>query len=316
MAPKMFKAMSKDSEKKVLYSFRTKEESGQMSAWTHVYRCDKTPTNDGCIKIDLLRGGTVKLIMNLVDSECLDRVTTEILESKGIFREYFSSQGGRESRCQFNVHEDSTAGKDVDLNSTGQSQPWYGYGPTGMLQRKLADFPGLAKINELAKHVLDVEKFKIGLNVILYRNGLDSIHKHADNNQNETLIACLTILSPEVKTRKLVISPFGPIKSWKPFDMQVELWMQAGDLYTMDGALQEFHCHYIPKDKKHLDEFRRIALVMRDGEFKTGLTDTGRVVTDLTARMPTKEVFGQMDGLKEGDLLTSRQNMYDVGFHM
>ena len=73
----------------------------------------------------------------------------------------------------------------------------------------------------------------VGVNPVLYRDGDDGIGMHADDDQGEKLILTVNVKSPKT-TRHVVIRPKN-FKNVENGDAQLELFLNAGDAYSMDG---------------------------------------------------------------------------------
>jgi len=86
-----------------------------------------------------------------------------------------------------------------------------------------------------------VVSFDIGINPVCYRGGQDNIGGHVDNDQGEkTVLTALVDLPPE--TRKVTIKPKKKLKL-EDGDEHVEIFMEPGDVYEMDGDMQDSYVH-------------------------------------------------------------------------
>jgi alkylated DNA repair dioxygenase AlkB len=87
------------------------------------------------------------------------------------------------------------------------------------------------------KDIHDDECFwNIGVNPVLYRDGRDHMGFHADNDQGEELILSVLVSSPENATRRVRVREIRPKgKSAQKGDEELELFLDAGDAYSMDG---------------------------------------------------------------------------------
>ena len=68
---------------------------------------------------------------------------------------------------------------------------------------------------------------------------------HADNDQGEQVILALLVDSPTTMARKVTIRPFAWLER-RDGDKQIELFMQPGDAYEMDGKMRESYSHSVP----------------------------------------------------------------------
>ena len=79
-------------------------------------------------------------------------------------------------------------------------------------------------------------KWGIGVDLIIYRNGKDSIGWHADDTQGEDVI--LTVIIETDERRILKIRPKkGKNETYQHGDEQIDLIVKQGSAYKMDGKL-------------------------------------------------------------------------------
>jgi alkylated DNA repair dioxygenase AlkB len=299
--------------------------------------------------IHLRRGGTIKIYPNLISHAETSLVKRELFQS-GLFRQY-KIQTSDEPRAHFLLHEDATDdydyendnGNDEDFETRRAEQPGYRYANSIMMKaRPLSRLPRLERLaQELARHC-QVPKWTIGVNPVLYRDGQDKMGDHADNDQGEQVILALLVDSPTTMTRKVKIRPFTWLER-RDGDEQIELFMQPGDAYEMDGKMQESYSHSVPPtstatttaasssslsslEKHTLPLIRgsnstsnsnintRIAIVFRTGDEVRFSNDSGRPCLDLSPRIPRVYTFGRIAGLQEGELYT-RTQLFEMGAH-
>jgi len=256
--------------------------------------------------IDLRRGGRVRVFPNLVSIGTVENVKKELLNCK-LFRQY-RIQGNNEPRAHFLLHQ---AAND-DFNSP---QPGYRYGTITMKARPLGWLPQLKKLAVDMAKVCDVDYFNLGINPVCYRGGQDKIGDHADNDQGEQKIITAMVDSPP-ETRKVTIKPNKKLQL-EDGDEELEIFVEPGDVYEMDGDMQDSYVHGVPSVKNQIDhETKRIAIVFRYGEERFFQKDTGKSVTDLSPRDVTiKYNFGRnIQGLEEGALYT-RNELRERGYH-
>ncbi len=106
--------------------------------------------------------------------------------------------------------------------------------------------------------------FNIGIDVLIYRNGLDSCGWHSDDTQGEKCVVCVVLESeiPRlVKFRPKVMKGSG--SNLRPGDEQLELWISQSDAYDFDELSQVGYEHCLPK--RHSYQQRRICAVLRAG---------------------------------------------------
>ncbi|GMI23936.1 hypothetical protein TrRE_jg12045 [Triparma retinervis] len=90
--------------------------------------------------------------------------------------------------------------------------------------------------------------FNIGVDLICYRNGMDSIGWHADDTQSETNV--LGVVVESKGSRPVCIRPKGPKSSYKVGDEEIELHVGEGDGYELTAEVQEHYEHSLPKRKE------------------------------------------------------------------
>ena len=230
--------------------------------------------------------------------------------------------------------------------ATQQSQPGYRYGNVTLLARpasELIHVPRLAHC--LARRLCGAaatndddhdnggEPFwNIGINPVLYRNGHDKMGFHADDDQGEQIILTALVEGPR---RKIVIQPSAKVHAkdtWESTDCRIELWLEPGDVYQMDGEMQQHYVHAVPRVDNHHDlaasnsriqhqrtssEPPRMVVVMRRGNFKRYQRDTGVPVHGDPLYMEPKLVYqhGPLPGIHVGHVYR-RTELMRLGAHL
>jgi len=155
--------------------------------------------------------------------------------------------------------------------------------------------------------------WNIGINPVLYRDGRDRIGYHADDDQGEELVLTALVNSPKDVTRRISIRTRKKSKSDAgnaDGDEQFELFLDAGDAYSMDGEMQKYYEHGVPCDKQcesssssssNEREQKRIALVFRMGKEVMQATDSGKPCANLQPRVPVPYKFGRIEGCVEAN---------------
>lgn len=150
------------------------------------------------------------------------------LETCGNFRQYMI-QGNDEPRTHCLFHQDATENFEED-------QPCYRYNNIVIKARPLTKCPNLQKLYEKTKKDCNLQKWKIGANVVVYRDGKDHMGLHADDDQGESMIFTV-ILRTSQKGRGVVVEPRKETIG-RPFthgDVRYEFFPEAGDAYRMNG---------------------------------------------------------------------------------
>ena len=255
------------------------------------------------IEICLNRGGKVTIYPNILSKKNSDLIQSEIMLS-GWFRQY-RIQGVNEPRAHFLLHPDATD----DFND---KQPGYRYSNVTLKGRPLSDLPCLAHLSESMAALCSVEKWNIGVNPVLYRDGKDKMGDHADNDQGERAILAILVASPE-QGQRVCIRPFSYLEK-KNRDEYMEIYMESGDAYLMDGDMQQNYAHSIPPVEE-VDQQHRLAVIFRSGTQKKFQKDSGSPLVDFLSRVPKTYSFGKIVGLEEGKIY-KRNKLLAMGAHL
>jgi hypothetical protein len=129
-------------------------------------------TGEDVCEYPLRRGGMLKIYPGLLSSDETIRVKKELLANVDNFRLYRIQGINDEPRCHFLLHEDAT-------EDDSKPQPGYRYGNTTMKARPLGDLPILEALSTKVAQTCQVDKWTIGVNPIVYRDGKDRIGPHA-----------------------------------------------------------------------------------------------------------------------------------------
>jgi alkylated DNA repair dioxygenase AlkB len=135
--------------------------------------------SDSTCRIKLHLGGVINVYLNMINPIAQIAVEEELLKHPNLFREY-PIQAGREPRCNLFFHEKATDGETV--------QPGYKYRSTLMKAISFKAFPSLKHLSQYCARFCSIPYWTIGVNVVFYRDGNDSIGYHADNDQGEDKI--------------------------------------------------------------------------------------------------------------------------------
>jgi alkylated DNA repair dioxygenase AlkB len=281
------------------------------------------------IVFNLHRGGCMNVYPALVSIEKCNLIKDELLNS-GYFRRY-QIQGNDEPRAHFLLHEDAS-----DDFEDG-AQPGYKYARVTLKSRPLSDLEWVQDLSLDMENHCGIDKWTIGVNPVIYRDGNDRMGDHSDDDQGEELILAVVIDAPASadKLRRVHINAFKKLDS-EEGDEDIELFLRPGDAYLMDGEMQKFYSHSVPpaggtkqavssttteetKEEKEeesiLDTTSRIVIVFRTGNCVYFTNDTGRSCPDLTPQPKATYRFGSLDWLVEGRLY-SRADLWTKGGHL
>jgi len=315
---------NKHQQSQVLMRRRTYNGS-KWSSWTNEYERPSLPKR---FDFNFAHGGQLSIYPNLLTDIEQNAVTEELLQCS-YFRQY-TIQNNPEPRTHFLLHEDAT--DDFD----GEAQPGYRYGSIRMKARPLHHLPQVEQLSGgVATMLGEAPKprlrgsscfWNVGVNPVLYRDGRDRIGFHADDDQNEELILTALVSSPAGTTRRISIHQKNDKSRGNHVgDEQFELFLDAGDAYSMDGEMQQHYVHSVPCDKNSVhggnveqdgqqQQQKRIAVVFRRGLQLEQKADSGKPSASLQPRVLVPYIFGRMKSIKEGSTY-SRIEINDLHAH-
>ena len=234
-----------------------------------------------------------------------------------------------------NMQEDGMAIE--TKRETKTSGPGYGYHNVKMKALPLSLAPVVEKVaKRLAnKFRLPNNEWGIGANLITYRDGSDKIGWHADDTQGEYIILTVVAQSNKEEERRVHIRPKrqknkapggdgnGNVRhvyaSYLDGDEEIELIVNSGNGYKMDGTMQEHYEHCVPR--KPTFSSRRKVIVFRHGVARN-CQDNG-IETDPDYR-PKRIWFGAPSHMSSpyartnvslGTSLLSRVEVSDINVH-
>lgn len=212
------------------------------------------PSGSVQYKVILSRGGEIRIFPNLVYETRTDAMKQELLDPKycHYFRKY-CIQGGDEPRVHFLLHRDATS-------DFSRSQPGYEYARIKMKARPLSTCPHLEKLSMDIGRLRNVQHWDIGIHTVLYRDMNDAMGDHADDDQGETKIFCVLVETPPTPRvvrvnvfRKLTQSSIHRDSNGRRLHIRqdgdeiIELYLERGDAYEMDGIMQHSYSHGVPR---------------------------------------------------------------------
>lgn len=244
-----------------------------------------------------------------------------------LIREMYEDVKYRRYRVQSNweprIHTLYHADGRLGTSLAGDAGPGYRYGAVTMMARPLWEVPQMQQLaKDIAQTCLGTDgndkenrrqdgcPWNIGVHPVFYRNGLDRIGAHADDDQGETLIVSAIVLQD--RPRKLVIRP----KQMRA-EEKVELLLGAGDVYEMDGEMQKWYTHELPP-LPGIDPGmatcagKRMSIVLRRGVERKFTKDNGEDVEDLLRPLRKPYSFGPVRGIEYGGVYR-RRDLHDSG---
>jgi hypothetical protein len=226
--------------------------SGKAKKWSTWQAEYRRPNEEGEeFAISLKLGGMVRVYPSLLPPSDQFFLTKELKDNETCFRQY-RIQGTEEPRAHFLLHEGAP---DHAIDDPHTKSPGYKYGQITMKARPLHLLPHLKRFSDRLKDKFQLPFWNVGVNVICYRDGHDSMGFHADNDQEEKLIVTVIVSSPP-KPRQVLIKRMpaseksnkrrnGNSKSELSHvqkragpcdgDEEIRLSLRAGDAYSMDG---------------------------------------------------------------------------------
>ena len=247
-------------------------------------------------QVDSLIGDSVLTICPnyLTDDECC-MLSGEVLAcaEKGKMRQY-GRKGGTFNEPRLHI----LLGNDGDMG--------YHYKDVRMAAHNYDMIPGVKPLAHRVAKKLGVDRWRLGVDVIVYGSGNDGIGWHRDNSQGETTVACIILLTT-TNPRPLLIKPTAENAGHPSFKLK----MHSGTLYHNNGCFQSNYFHRVPKLVKSSGTSssalgRRIVLVFRDGD-EVRTVDNGKAAP-LSSRMnlPDTVQYGQINGIEEGQCYPRR----------
>ena len=169
-----------------------------------------------------------------------------------------------------------------------------------------------------------VPYWNAGVNVILYRNGNDSIAYHCDDTQNEQMIGTALISACENNNRPTIFKS----KTVNQHDSKVPiikvlLHLKPGDVYYMNTDVQKEFVHGVEKTNPVLAPTlhnvdasigNRVVVVCRYGQEIQVKKDSGRSQKSLLPRLKQPLVFGETSSLVV-DHLYSKCDLRNMNVH-
>ena len=245
----------------------------------------------------LVEGCQLTVIPNHIPTSECDDLADEAIGS-GHLRQYTRKHIHQERRLHVNLHEQAGDGygyryKDVTM----QSLPYNAIDGAEPVIRKVESVAGT--------------KFNIGVDLVVYTDGSDSIGWHCDDSQGERSVAGLILRENEDDPRPLMFRPLNNTSGKQSFNLR----LSKGSIYVMNDAFNKHYQHMVPKRDRAVANYQRIVMVCRDGDKAIVGSDSGCLAT-LESRLnrPPTHRFGSIDGLEEGALY-GREKLFQMYAH-
>jgi hypothetical protein len=198
---------------RVIARRRVYQSNGKYAPWEyiHIANADKKQR----WTCDLNRGGTIKMDLDRAGPKICLALRDEVEGCK-----HLKVYNGRGCHNEPRIHA---------LASNGGGG--YRYNTTKMKAFPLAEVPRVQQMAHVLAQENQIDDWNIGVDLLIYRSGDDSIGWHEDDTQDESIILCLVVHAGN-QTRTLCIQPNSAPREG---DEQIELYAGTGDIYQMDG---------------------------------------------------------------------------------
>jgi len=306
--------------------------SGSYGPWKDIVggRLGDTQ-NSATITLNLSRGGTLRILCNVLPENKRKDLSRAMHDCK-LYRQYSISRNDRlnfdgfqeprshvllSSRAKTTIDDD-----DETSHDERRHQPGYAYHGIKMKALPIDLVPEVASYAEELARTYNLPHWDIGVDMIAYKDGGDSIGWHADDTQGETVVVCVVVDAPG-EIRPLCIRPNKRTKPLCHGDEEIQLFIAEGDGYDMDGYMQDNYEHSLPKKLK--SNSHRFVLIFRHGNTGFVPQDSGvsvlkkggdesisgeewNVVSAITKLRPKTEtvVFGHPTNVSMGECYSRR----------
>lgn len=285
-------------------------------SWCELSSSGKPKEKGACLELELHRGGKIEVFRNFVDAAEREGVV-ENLDKCAMFRQY---KLGNVPEPRLHM---------LLADGEPERKRTYRYHGVTMVAQALASVPRIEALAREASSTFDGLVWNVGVDVVCYRDGQDSCGWHADDTQGETLVMCVVLqsdgglrkvcfrpkqeatstrraakASPRKKRRSSAHSGEAPLADG---DEELELWIGAGDAYSMDRGVQVGYEHAVPKRPAREPSIgRRIVAIMRSGRTESAATfdaDSGEPTSSLEAParrdLMAEPIVGHVPGVLE-----------------
>jgi hypothetical protein len=195
-------------------------------------------------RLHLRRGGLLRFFGKLVPHMRRKRVANAMRSSK-LYRQYYFGPGKiyLEPRVhvllsskakQHNLPEDKNANVEEEDMKKSVCNPGYIYHGVKMKAQPLSLVPEVSSFALDLANFYRITEWNIGVDMLIYRSGDDGISWHADDTQAESIILC-TVIESQSGPRPVKIRPKIGSGPREDGDEEIELYVDEGDAYEMDG---------------------------------------------------------------------------------
>jgi alkylated DNA repair dioxygenase AlkB len=241
------------------------ENLGSYGPWKDIFGGSVGDT-ESIITLNLSRGGMLRILCNILPQNKRKDLSRAMHDCK-LYRQYSLSRnndfmGFQEPRSHVLLSSRAKATLDNDeVSDNERHQPGYSYHGVNMKAHPIDLVPEVASYAEELATRYNLPRWDIGVDMIAYKDGGDSIGWHADDTQGESVVVCVVVDAPG-EVRPLCIRP-KRTKQLGHGDEEIQLFIAEGDGYDMDGYMQESYEHSLPKKLKN--NSHRFVLIFRHG---------------------------------------------------
>lgn len=291
---------------------------GKYGQWQDIL-AKHTKDSSETITLNLSRGGTLRILRNILHQDKRKELSRSMHSCK-LYRQYSLSRNDRLNFTGFKEPRShvllSSRVKSSVENESNNEHPGYSYHGVQMKAFPIDNVPEVASYaEELARRYnLPLNQWDIGVDMIAYKDGGDSIGWHADDTQGESIVVCVVVDAPG-EIRPLHIRPNKRAKALSHGDEEIQLFIAEGDGYDMNGIMQSGYEHSLPKRLK--DSSHRFVLIFRHGRVGFVPQDSGEkvlinededvcsAINKLRPKVDTI-LFGHPSLIQEGDTYPRR----------
>jgi alkylated DNA repair dioxygenase AlkB len=286
---------------------------GKYGQWQDIL-AKHTKDSSETITLNLSRGGTLRILRNILHQDKRKELSRSMHSCK-LYRQYSLSRNDRLNFTGFKEPRShvllSSRVKSSVENESNSEHPGYSYHGVQMKAFPIDKVPEVANYaEELARmYNLPLNQWDIGVDMIAYKDGCDSIGWHCDDTQGESIVVCVVVDAPG-EIRPLHIRPNKRAKKLSQGDEEIQLFIAEGDGYDMNGIMQRGYEHSLPKRVK--DNSHRFVLIFRHGRVgfvpqdsgeKVLINDDEDVCSAINKLRPKVDtiLFGHPSLIQEGD---------------
>ena len=235
--------------------------------------------NESTITLDLSRGGTLRILCNILPITKRNDLSKAMHDCK-LYRQYSLCRNDRLNFAGFHEprsHVLLSSRTQCVSDDDASSQPGYIYHGIKMKALPISLVPEVASYAEELAEKYNLQHWDIGVDMIIYKDGNDSIGWHSDDTQGETVVLCVVVEAPG-EVRPLYIRPNKKVRPLRKGDEEIQLFIAEGDGYDMDGFMQQHYEHSLPKKTKN--NSHRLVLIFRQGSASLVPKDSGVSIID------------------------------------